>query len=120
EVEHVGERARRSAGDAHRVAGLEGLGVVVRIFGKARVGAAVRPTRTASAQLDAVARARVVEPHHDAGGGIVRIAVQAVVAFGVVDVGDRAADGLDALLEEHVSSDDVAATGAVGGDGGQQ
>src|SRR5207302_10594423 len=111
--------ARRGAGNAHRITGLEGLGVVVRVVREARVGAAVGSARAAGAELDAVARGGVVEPHHDAGGGIVRIAVQPVVALGVVDVGDVAANGLDALLEEHITGDDVAATGAVGGDRGQ-
>ena len=120
EVERIRERARHGARDAQRVAGREALGIVVGIFGEARVGAAVEGRAgAAEALLDAVAPGGVVEPHHHAGGGVARIAVQADVAVGEVDICDHAAHHLGAFLEEDVAGDDVAAVGAVGGDGGE-
>ena len=120
EVEHVCEGPRHRARDADRVAAVEGGGVVAGVEGEAGVRAAVRrPRPAAGALLDGVAGVGIVQPHHDPTRRVAGDPVQPEIAVGVVDEGHHTAEGLDALLDEHVTGDDVAGRRAVGGDGGE-
>ena len=124
----VGARALRlqarpstagGAGNADREAGAGSIGVVVRVQCEARVRAAVISARLATeATLDGVALGGVVHTNHHARGSVVHHAVQAHVAFGIVDVGDAARDHLFALGDENVAGNEVASRGLVGRDSG--
>ena len=111
----AGSRARNADGEA----GAGSVGVVVRVQREARVRAAVVSARLATkATLNGVALRGVVHAHHHARGSVVHHAVQAHVAFGVVDVTDAARDHLLALGDENVTGNQVASRGLVGRNGG--
>ena len=108
QIERVGERARHRAGQAHRIASDGRLRVIVRVLREAGVGATVvGRTRAAGAALDRMPRRRVVHSHHDPGGRVVGVAIQAKVTLGVVNVRDVPLDDVQALLEEHVASNNA-------------
>src|SRR5436190_1621155 len=95
----------RSTG-ARRRESAAGGGVVAGVEGEAGVRAAVRrPRPAAGALLDGVAGVGIVQPHHDPTRRVAGDPVQPEVAVGVVDEGDHTAEGLDALLDEHVTGD---------------
>ena len=109
------------AGKADGEAGRRSVGVVVRVQRETRVRAAVHGTAisaTTQTTLNGVALLGVVHANHHARGGVVHHAVQAHVAFGVVDVRNAARHQFVALGDENVAGNDIASGGLVGRNGG--